>query len=472
MTEMTNDLYKAIFAMDAYNRGYASSIDYGQSDVVNTQIGEAYISATRGQADAIGIGFYGVAYSLSGETIISYRGTDFLNGDRSQGIGADTLYGYGLGGGIPDLAPQGNMAIEFYKGIVETVYGTGIDLNSPALNVSLTGHSLGGGLAGYVADLYGQDAVIFDNMSFEDSAAAAYTLSLIVPNYELGTLIYGSETPWNPNIAGIRGYYAQGDDALFDDDFLSNLRYLQTTNMTPLDLGSDVELPGFYFLDGLDAHSMSTLAILLYADVTAGGVTDWKNAAKYFWPVMYDKDFAGSIEFNNSTTLAGRDHDSGDYASIMRQALAYSIIDEGTKVFGDTGIRAFYDDANDFGKILTTNIPDTVPSMIVGAFGKEISEVFIQYAAQLALNRVELANVTNTVLKGVLSSENFGILTLDLSDTTWSVAGGGTPPPIVGKEKIITKIMNGIEELHTLDGDAGGLVGVNDNDSGFLLKAA
>jgi len=92
--------------------------------------------------------------------------------------------------------------------------------------------------------------------------------------------------------------------------------------------------------------------------------------------------------------------------------------------------------------------------MIVGAFGKEISEVFIQYAAQLALNRVELANVTNTVLKGVLSSENFGILTLDLSDTTWSVAGGGTPPPIVGKEKIITKIMNGIEELHTLDGDA------------------
>ena len=138
----------------------------------------------------------------------------------------------------------------------------------------------------------------------------------------------------------------------------------------------------------------------------------------------------------------------------------------------DLNIRAFYDDANDFGKILTTNLPDTVPSMIVGVFGKEISEVFIQYAAQLALNRVELANVTNTVLKGVLSSENFGILTLDLSDTTWSVAGGGTPPPIVGKEKIITKIMNGIEELHTLDGDAGGLVGVNDNDSGFLLKAA
>ncbi|MDX9783100.1 MAG: hypothetical protein RBT35_09085 [Bacteroidales bacterium] len=210
MTELTSDLYKAILAMDSYNRGYASALDYGQTDIVNTQIGKAYISATRGQADAVSIGFYAIAYNLNGGTIISYRGTDLLTGDSEQGIGSDVEFGYGIGGGFPDLAPQGDMAIEFYKGVVETVYGAGADLNSPALNVSLTGHSLGGGLAGYIADLYGQDGVIFDNMPFEDSAAIAYTLASINSDYELGKLIYGSEEPWNPNISGIRGYYTQG----------------------------------------------------------------------------------------------------------------------------------------------------------------------------------------------------------------------------------------------------------------------
>lgn len=470
---MNNALMNAILSMDAYNRGYGASIRFGNNpgdnnyslDTNGIQIGTATIIRNKGDASAENISFYALAYDYNGETIIAYRGTDSLFGDVGHFfLNGDVRNGFDIGAGDATNSPQGNMAIQFYNTIIDEVYGISADPHSSALNVSLTGHSLGGGLAGYVADLYVQSGTVFDNMAFEHAASLEYTkASLGILSSEAIGMIYGSEIPWENSFSGLHAYYVDGE-------FLGINRVFQDTPTSPLDIGSGVNLGSGY--DGLDAHSMSTLAILLYADVTAGGVTDWKNAAKYFWPVMYDKDFAGSIEFNNSTTLAGRDHDSGDYASIMRQALAYSIIDEGTKVFGDTGIRAFYDDANDFGKILTTNLPDTVPSMIVGAFGKEISEVFIQYAAQLALNRVELANVTNTVLKGVLSSENFGILTLDLSDTTWSVAGGGTPPPIVGKEKIITKIMNGIEELHTLDGDAGGLVGVNDNDSGFLLKAA
>ena len=40
-----------------------------------------------------------------------------------------------------------------------------------AAGITLTGHSLGGGLAGYVASLYGKSAEIFDNMPFELASA-------------------------------------------------------------------------------------------------------------------------------------------------------------------------------------------------------------------------------------------------------------------------------------------------------------
>jgi hypothetical protein len=40
------------------------------------------------------------------------------------------------------------MAIQFYNTIIDEVYGISADPHSSALNVSLTGHSLGGGLVG------------------------------------------------------------------------------------------------------------------------------------------------------------------------------------------------------------------------------------------------------------------------------------------------------------------------------------
>ena len=55
------------------------------------------------------------------------------------------------------------MAIEFYRSLI----GQNVDPRSA--NIELTGHSLGGGLAGFVASLYGKNAVMFDNMPFQDA---------------------------------------------------------------------------------------------------------------------------------------------------------------------------------------------------------------------------------------------------------------------------------------------------------------
>lgn len=83
---MTSDiLFKAILAMDSYNRGYDAGIKFGTESGNNSeddngiQVGTATIldnsSEILGGTDQ-NIGFYGIAYDNDGETIISYRGTD------------------------------------------------------------------------------------------------------------------------------------------------------------------------------------------------------------------------------------------------------------------------------------------------------------------------------------------------------------------------------------------------------------
>ncbi|MCB9709580.1 MAG: hypothetical protein H6749_00145 [Nitrospiraceae bacterium] len=61
---MTNDLFLAILAMDAYNRGYNPGIA-DLSDTVGTQIGTATISNRSS--------FYTVAYAWNGDTIMASR---------------------------------------------------------------------------------------------------------------------------------------------------------------------------------------------------------------------------------------------------------------------------------------------------------------------------------------------------------------------------------------------------------------
>ncbi len=76
---ISDDLFRAILAMDSYNRGYNSGINFGpNSDAIGTQIGNATISARTAPDDtaARAASFYAVAYTWNNHQIISYRGTD------------------------------------------------------------------------------------------------------------------------------------------------------------------------------------------------------------------------------------------------------------------------------------------------------------------------------------------------------------------------------------------------------------
>lgn len=138
---ISKDLFLSLLSMDAYNRGYGAGID-GLSDNINTGIGSAKVSETIAStsiqnlaATAQAAGFYAIAYNdPTYGTVISYRGTD-------QGI--FELFPVDLPLSVAGSYRQEQilLAQKFFDA------ADGANGSSPML---LTGHSLGGALAGLV----------------------------------------------------------------------------------------------------------------------------------------------------------------------------------------------------------------------------------------------------------------------------------------------------------------------------------
>lgn len=145
---VNRDLFLAMLSMDSYNRGYGFGIK-GLSDgylgLATIENDSFILSNSSNERIDISAGFYAIAYNWNGETIISYRGTD--NNLGNIGEASDIATGYDLGVGIP-TAPQALLATDFYKAVA----GDGI--NPFSANITTTGHSLGGGLAGFAAAIF------------------------------------------------------------------------------------------------------------------------------------------------------------------------------------------------------------------------------------------------------------------------------------------------------------------------------
>ena len=161
---MNRDLFLSILAIDSYNRGYANGVTVPG---LNSKLGTADIgvdsSILRDENSSrkdIPAGFFAQSYIWNGKTIISYRGTDGLD---------DVYKGWTTGLGWTDQ-DQAGLALEFYEA------ATGLDPFAYALptDIVLTGHSLGGGLAGFVSVLSGAEAVMFDHMPYGRAAIDTY----------------------------------------------------------------------------------------------------------------------------------------------------------------------------------------------------------------------------------------------------------------------------------------------------------
>jgi hypothetical protein len=190
---MNIDLFDAILAMDSYNRGYGFGLNLGgdtNSDVSGTGIGDAIILTSKGDQPAQQDGFYAIAYQYaSGATTIAYRGTDSNTVQLgNNGIGSDIFNGYGpaVGGAAGTIATTEAMdALNFYQ----AVYKSG------ATNISVTGHSLGGGLAGLVGAVMGTPDNVYDDV-FESMNYSMAAVNLVVDRtleVQLGEAQYNAQ---------------------------------------------------------------------------------------------------------------------------------------------------------------------------------------------------------------------------------------------------------------------------------------
>ncbi|MCP4097482.1 MAG: hypothetical protein GY748_14690, partial [Planctomycetaceae bacterium] len=416
---ISKDLLLAILSMDAYNRGYGAGINgLGESGT----IGNARILARSNEIDINdwqAAGFYAVSYKITdgssvdgldtNDVIISYRGTDknAISVPWSDEPGSDAWNGYGIALGSAGGA-QAKLAAEFYQAVTGTS-----DSDPRSGSAILTGHSLGGGLAGFIGGLYGKDALIFDNMPFERATLDAFSNALSIIGYIPGTTQYHM---WQDFYNGLDTFAPVIGDNLsgiaVTGEFVTPVRIFQSTDVTILDANGGY-LDPFY-----EAHSISLLSVLLFArDLkSAGGADDWAAIGDELW-LAYFSDEVGKAGGYDPKDTNGVSSEAGK----MGSAIAYSALDEGTLVFGNTGIRAMFDDANELGKLVTD---DRVPSALEDAI-PGITQTIVQFAGQMALREVRYQDHEDRKpeegLLGLNAEET--VLKLDLAKELWNLGG-------------------------------------------------
>ncbi|MEM5494468.1 calcium-binding protein [Hoeflea sp. AS16] len=447
----SNELMLAILAMDSYNRGYDAGIGDGQNVVDGVDVdglGEA--GSTIGSAVVLNFslpqgsqaaGFYAVAYQWNGETVISYRGTDG---------GWDYLKGWLIGAGLTSDWTQADEALAFYEAVTGQAYTAG-----PAANTIVTGHSLGGGLAGLVSALTGTQGYGFDHMPF-GIAALGVTLTDSVENPPLDFSNFNAIAITNEILESVRdgsvqsyaGQVLAAISAIVGQPALAAaLRELGVAEseltqyfeslipdgpLTNIESHSDVSR--WELLDrAVRLHMVDYLIQLQFANENIHIYTQWHNVGADFFNAYFDNDVAvaaGAESLGGASSLTGK----------MGRAIAYSAIDEGTRVFGDTGIRAMFDDLNEIGTVFGNENrnpfldAELFPlSFDTTSIRSLLVRIAVQYSGALAINKVEQAGAAAAIdglspLEGVIGlSADSDTLALDLSSVLWRdmLATGG-----------------------------------------------
>lgn len=423
---MNSDLFLAILAMDAYNRGYGAGIKVG-----GTGIGFANIRAL----ESLGIddpkyaawqaaGFYAIAYDVSAagiaglsDTVISYRGTDnpipFTPGSDFYTYGIGIGQPFALSGGLTD---QARLTIEFYRA------AAGPDVDPFAANITTTGHSLGGGLAGYAAMLYGKSGVLFDNMAFE--AAAARTRDAAILGQMVGidqTLVYGTGPIYPLNSSRLSAFATTGE-------FLAINRPAQALHVTYLDSNGGGRSP-------FALHSMALQVALQFAEANDEKFGNWQSAGRLLWDAYFDEAIAEALP-------KVADFEGAKYGmEVVDRAIAYSAISEGEdegKPFGDTAIWSMFDDAGNLGDAIKGGAPAGFdvrlkfsPGLGLGKTVEQfLADAAVQYAGALALYDKEQIG-EGGLKNGVLDIDRANnVFVFDATLEKWDGVFGETIEPL------------------------------------------
>lgn len=451
---ISNELFHAILAMDAYNRGPGAKLT-GLSDAIGTKLGNAtVIGSVADPAD----GFYAIAYELNGKKIISYRGTDDTSFFSTS---SDLWNGWVQGAGI--ISSQSEDAIHFY----ERISGKSVFEQNPG--VVTTGHSLGGGLAGYIGALSNGQAYIYDAMPF----GAASITRVIKEQINQANSIIGPAELTTFLTTGFSRFVMMPDaDKVHyisvEGEILGPVRLAALTLGSALEIGVATALiasyPYYAFtapgngllagpwalavslegtkstlypiasnLGGVNLHSQSFLAILQYAK--DNNHTDWHKIAQSLLTSWFapDNAIARPLGLTNDEVL---------------RKIAYTAIDVGETPYGTAAIRALFDDANELGRFYSlSNISGNWSDAAVKS---DVSKLITQFAGDLALNKVSSTKSAEGIFDYEVDSN---IISLDLRKSSWDF-GASTDSItqfIAEKKSLVDKLTKGFLNINELE---------------------
>lgn len=476
---MNKDVFTAILALDSYNRGNGATI--ANMGGPGTYLGKARLLNADLPAGSEAVGFYASAYDTSrivgydASKVISYRGTDFdFTGGISSPAFVDIMTGWSMFTGM-GVNAQAAFAQQFYTAV--TGVGFPVGQGSGPGNVILTGHSLGGALASYVGTQGLVETVAFDPIPYAQAtisnviyrallatiAELDLTLSTVaealldeffpttyfvnsdVSVQEFAEVFAAQLHAMEPDWAAVSGFRIDGEVAgpaptyqtvggaiaalaggSFGNVAISLLGLSQIGNgilNQSVDQSSRIDTRPNYeaysgglfdFTSANALHSQALLTTVLYAEKQlpdeAGG-EGWKNSFKYIGSQLSNEIIAGRLGITG-------DEIGGQLAA----KIAYSAIDEGERPFGDTGIRALFDDANDFGDALTS-AGAGMPLALQGDAAKlAVGRVITEFSG-LAAQKKAHKDQSPRIIDGVLELVDGTALTIDLTQATWSLHG-------------------------------------------------
>jgi hypothetical protein len=391
MAVTADTIMDAILAMDAYSHnpddGSWSKKFTDFFNLTNGQLGNYVVSDVSTSAQNTNNNFFAIAYASASGTIISYRGT--------TDVAKDATNGYGVGAGYAGGADATN-AVTFYQ----QVAGTDDSQWQGNPNITVVGHSLGGGLAGYVGAIYGLQGVLFDNMTFNGAAADAYSSSIpstaydefgnatVIPgNATLSAQTYGTQTPYPNNLSKLSAYATTGELL----GILLFLRAFQTPSVQYLDSNGGARSP-------LDLHSMALLTMLIYAQ--ANSETAWQSVGKPFIDALFNDSLGAAIV------------GSGGDSTLLQKIIAYSALSSGYMPFGDTGIQSLFSDADTLGNLVSKNQLTGILSD--SSITSALVEILVQYAGDLAAQaQKDLSFASGDFTAGA------GTLNINLDSNLW-----------------------------------------------------
>jgi hypothetical protein len=416
-SEPSSALINAVLAMDVYNRGVNPALVVSFSQIGDYEIVAGSIAST---ADS----FQAATYQLVGDPttrILAFRGTDDL-ADVPSWLGGAGLTGW------PTQFPD---AEAYYA-----TWGT-------TAHVSLTGHSLGGGLAGYIAALDDKPAYTFDAMPFEFAAEVRYDqlhgfwgalasdpqarysdIHMVSVSGEILQYVRAAAPVVEAPLALLQ--LGPIDGAVAIAHAASGIASEQDS---VLDTGTDLGL------SAISLHSIALLAMLQWA--SDNGYQDWKSAAAALMAPLENDAVASAVGIPGASASAGE----ASASAKMMDMIAYSSVTDASG-YGNTAIEALFNSGNVLGDV--AGAASAASYLKVAAVQTAVADIAVEYAGLLAQNHDEVTGTTPGVIgheHGILYNDAAAhLLVADLAPDFWLRSDTGSAVDIVGVPTLIDAI--------------------------------